>query len=92
MLHLSGNYGCSENFSQKIRNVLGVRNVKTPQMAPASFRDGASAKIINIKYLFRMKIVNLGTMPSVVNCYMAQLRDVNYQKNRTLFQIGRAHV
>ena len=33
-----------------------------------------------------MKIVNLGTMPSVVNCYMAQLRDVNYQKNRTLFR------
>ena len=25
-------------------------------------------------------------MPSVVNCYMAQLRDVNYQKNRTLFR------
>lgn len=55
-------------------------------MALASFRDGASAKIINIKYIFRMKIVNLGTMPSVVNCYMAQLRDVNYQKNRTLFR------
>lgn len=47
---------------------------------PASFRDGASARIINIKYIFLMKIVNLGTMPSVVNCYMAQLRDVNYQK------------
>lgn len=86
MLHLSGNYVRSENFSQKIRNVLGLRNVKTPQMAPASFRDGASAKIINIKYIFLMKIVNLGTMPSVVNCYMAQLRDVNYQKNRTLFR------
>ena len=86
MLHLSGNYGCSENFSQKIRNVLGVRNVKTVWMAPASFQDGASAKVINIKYLLRMKIVNLGTMPSVVNCYMAQLRDVNYQKNRTLFR------
>mgnify|MGYP002327867782 CR=1 FL=1 len=41
----------------------------------------------NIKYIFfLMKIVNLGTMPSVVNCYMAQLRDVNYQKNRTLFR------
>lgn len=51
MLHLSGNYRRSENFSQKIRNVLGVRNVKTPQMAPVSFRDGASAKIINIKYI-----------------------------------------
>lgn len=86
MLHLSGIYRRSENFGQKIRNVLGQRNVKTPWMAPASFRDGASARIINIKYIFLMKIVNLGTMPSVVNCYMAQLRDVNYQKNRTLFR------
>ena len=52
---------------------------------PAPFRDGASAKIINIKNIFRMKIVNLGTMPSVVNCYMAQLRDVNYQKTARSF-------
>lgn len=33
-----------------------------------------------------MKIVNLGATPSVVNCYMSQLRDVNYQKNRSLFR------
>ncbi len=33
-----------------------------------------------------MKIVNLGAVPSVVNSYMAQLRDVDYQKNRTLFR------
>ncbi len=33
-----------------------------------------------------MKIVNLGVGPSVVNCYMAQLRDVDYQKNRALFR------
>lgn len=33
-----------------------------------------------------MKIVNLGADPSVVNCYMAQLRDVDYQGNRALFR------
>ncbi len=33
-----------------------------------------------------MKIVNLGASNSVVNRYMAQLRDVNYQGNRTLFR------
>lgn len=33
-----------------------------------------------------MKIVNLGATASVVNCYMAQLRDADYQKNRALFR------
>ncbi len=33
-----------------------------------------------------MKIVNLGATPSVVNCYMSQLRDAQYQKNRALFR------
>ncbi len=33
-----------------------------------------------------MKIVNLGASDSVVNRYMAQLRDVNFQGNRTLFR------
>ena len=33
-----------------------------------------------------MKVVNLSTSPSVVNAYMAQLRDVDYQKNRALFR------
>ena len=33
-----------------------------------------------------MKIVNLEAAPSVVNCFMAQLRDVNYQQNRALFR------
>ena len=33
-----------------------------------------------------MKIINLGEKASVINHYMAQLRDVDYQKNRTLFR------
>lgn len=33
-----------------------------------------------------MKIVNLGASSSVINCFMAQLRDVNTQTNRTLFR------
>lgn len=33
-----------------------------------------------------MKIINLGATASVVNCYMAQLRDADYQKNRALFR------
>ncbi|MGM9656817.1 MAG: uracil phosphoribosyltransferase [Alloprevotella sp.] len=33
-----------------------------------------------------MKIVDLGASSSVVNCFMAQLRDVNTQTNRTLFR------
>lgn len=33
-----------------------------------------------------MKIVNLEDSPSVVNCYMAQLRDADYQRNRALFR------
>lgn len=33
-----------------------------------------------------MKIINLEDTPSVVNCYMAQLRDVDYQRNRALFR------
>lgn len=33
-----------------------------------------------------MKIVDLGASSSVINCYMAQLRDVNTQTNRTLFR------
>ncbi len=42
-----------------------------------------------------MKVINLGATPSVVSCFMSQLRDVNYQGNRTLFRgnlerIGRA--
>lgn len=33
-----------------------------------------------------MKVVNLGATDSVVNTYMAQLRDANVQKNRLLFR------
>lgn len=33
-----------------------------------------------------MKIINLGASNSVVNCYMAQLRDIHVQGNRTLFR------
>ena len=33
-----------------------------------------------------MKIINLGEKNSVVNWYMSQLRDKEYQKNRTLFR------
>lgn len=33
-----------------------------------------------------MKIVDLGASNSVINCFMAQLRDVNTQSNRTLFR------
>lgn len=33
-----------------------------------------------------MKIIDLGATDSVLNHYMAQLRDVNYQGNRTLFR------
>lgn len=33
-----------------------------------------------------MKIIHLGAQNSVVNTYMQQLRDVNYQGNRTLFR------
>lgn len=33
-----------------------------------------------------MKIVDLGASSSVINCFMAQLRDVNTQANRTLFR------
>lgn len=33
-----------------------------------------------------MKIIDLGAGNSVINHYMAQLRDVDYQKNRTLFR------
>ena len=33
-----------------------------------------------------MKIVDLGASCSVINCFMAQLRDVNTQTNRTLFR------
>jgi len=33
-----------------------------------------------------MKVIDLGATNSVINHYMAQLRDVNYQQNRTLFR------
>lgn len=33
-----------------------------------------------------MKVINLGETASIVNNYMAQLRNVDYQKNRTLFR------
>ena len=33
-----------------------------------------------------MKVINLGDSSSVINSYMAQLRDVNIQENRTLFR------
>lgn len=33
-----------------------------------------------------MKIVNIGATNTVVNTYMAQLRDVDYQQNRQLFR------
>ena len=33
-----------------------------------------------------MKIIDLGASSSVINCFMAQLRDVNVQGNRTLFR------
>ncbi len=33
-----------------------------------------------------MKVINLGATDSVVNHYMAQLRDTNFQSNRTLFR------
>ena len=33
-----------------------------------------------------MKIVDLGASSSVITCFMAQLRDVNTQANRTLFR------
>lgn len=33
-----------------------------------------------------MKVINLGDRSSVINSYMAQLRDVNIQENRTLFR------
>lgn len=33
-----------------------------------------------------MKVINLGDRSSVINCHMAQLRDVNVQGNRTLFR------
>ena len=33
-----------------------------------------------------MKVINLGATSSVINCYMAQLRDVTVQGNRTLFR------
>ena len=33
-----------------------------------------------------MKVVDLGASSSVINCFMAQLRDVNTQTNRTLFR------
>lgn len=33
-----------------------------------------------------MKVIDLGADNSAINCYMAQLRDVNVQGNRTLFR------
>ena len=33
-----------------------------------------------------MKVINLGATSSVINCYMAQLRDIRVQGNRTLFR------
>ncbi len=33
-----------------------------------------------------MKVINLGEKNSVINCFMGQLRDINYQRNRTLFR------
>lgn len=33
-----------------------------------------------------MKVIDLGATNSVLNRYMAQLRDVDYQRNRTLFR------
>jgi len=33
-----------------------------------------------------MKVINLGNCSSVINCHMAQLRDVSVQGNRTLFR------
>lgn len=33
-----------------------------------------------------MKVINLGTHNSAINCFMAQLRDTNVQQNRTLFR------
>ncbi len=39
-----------------------------------------------IKLIKLMKVVNLGERSSVLNSYMAQLRDVDVQTNRTLFR------
>ena len=33
-----------------------------------------------------MKVIDLGKNNSLIKCYMAQLRDANYQKNRSLFR------
>ncbi len=33
-----------------------------------------------------MKIVNLSEQNSIINQYMAEMRDVDYQKNRFLFR------
>ncbi|MBR1713190.1 MAG: uracil phosphoribosyltransferase [Alloprevotella sp.] len=33
-----------------------------------------------------MEVINLGAQDSVINRYMAQLRDTDYQRNRTLFR------
>ena len=33
-----------------------------------------------------MKVINLGATDSIINSYMAQLRDVEIQKNRSLFR------
>lgn len=33
-----------------------------------------------------MKVFDLSKNNSLINCYMSQLRDANYQKNRTLFR------
>lgn len=33
-----------------------------------------------------MKIINFSEQPSIINQYMAELRDVSYQKNRLLFR------
>lgn len=36
--------------------------------------------------LFKMKIINFSEHPSIINQYMAEMRDVDYQKNRLLFR------
>lgn len=33
-----------------------------------------------------MKLINFSERPSIINQYMAEIRDVNYQKNRLLFR------
>ncbi|MBP3227431.1 MAG: uracil phosphoribosyltransferase [Bacteroidaceae bacterium] len=39
-----------------------------------------------------MKVINLGARHSVLNTYMSELRDVDYQRNRTLFRRNLARI